>query len=229
MAALDYSFLNTMNLGGEMGGGFYGFTPAPPKTAFDTTTKEGQQSYLKNERSKLGITPSNNPDFDYADVAVRQYGRYINDFRPFEEEILQSRDDTSLIDAVPEDVAQQTQIAEDVARRNRERLGMSETAALRQGREAASQRGEALALTGGLNNARLAQLDANNRTLANLINIGQGVNRSSLQGLGVAAQNDVSRQNAFTQARAQHAAQNRQIAGGILGTAAALGIMIAMT
>ena len=225
MTALDYSFLNP---GGETGGGFYGFTPAPPKTAFDTTTKEGQQSYLKNERSKLGIAPSNNPDFDYADVAVRQYGRYINEFRPFEEELLQSRDDTSLIDAVPEDVAQQTQIAEDVARRNRERLGFEETAALAQGRQAASQRGEALALTGGLNNARLAQVDANNRTLANLINIGQGVNRSSLQGLGTAAQNDVSRQNAFTQARAQHAAQNRQIAGGILGTAAAIGIMIAM-
>ena len=129
---------------------------------------------------------------------------------------------------MPEDVAQQTQIAEDVARRNRERLGFEETAALAQGRQAASQRGESLALTGGLNNARLAQVDANNRTLANLINIGQGVNRSSLQGLGTAAQNDVSRQNAFTQARAQHAAQNRQIAGGILGTAAAIGIMIAM-
>tara|TARA_Y100000004_G_C8848174_1_gene383535 strand:+ start:76 stop:759 length:684 start_codon:yes stop_codon:yes gene_type:complete len=227
MAALDYSFLNTMNLGGEMGGGFYGFTPAPTKTAFDTTTKEGQQGYLKNERSKLGLSPSANPDFDYADVAVRQYGRYINDFRPFEEEMLRNRKDTSLVDAVPEDVAQQTQIAEDVARRNRERLGMSETAALRQGREAASQRGEALALTGGLNNARLAQLDANNRTLANLINIGQGVNRSSLTGLGTAAANDVSRQNAFTQARAQHAAQNRQIGGSVLATAAMAAILFA--
>ena len=51
MAALDYSFLNTMNIGGETGGTFYGFTPPPVKTAFDTTTKEGQQSYLKNERS----------------------------------------------------------------------------------------------------------------------------------------------------------------------------------
>ena len=141
--------------------------------------------------------------------------------------MLRNRKDTSLVDAVPEDVAQQTQIAEDVARRNRERLGMSETAALRQGREAASQRGEALALTGGLNNARLAQLDANNRTLANLINIGQGVNRSSLTGLGTAAANDVSRQNAFTQARAQHAAQNRQIGGSVLATAAMAAILFA--
>jgi hypothetical protein len=194
---------------------------------YDTTTKAGQQGYLKNERSKLGLTASSNPDFDYADVAVRQYGRYINDFRPFEEEMLRGRDDTSLVDAVPKDVAQQTQIAEDVARRNRERLGFEETAALSQGRQAASQRGEALSLAGGLNNARLAQLDANNKTLANLINIGQGVNRSSLSGLGTAAANDVSRQNAFTQARAQSAAQNRQIGGSVLATAAMAAIMFA--
>lgn len=223
---LDYSFLNMdysqigLNAATNLG--------LATRPQFDTNTKEGQQAYLENERTLLGLTPSNNPDFDYADVAVRQYGRYINDFRPFEEEMLRNRKDTSLVDAVPEDVAQQTQIAEGVAKRNRERLGMSETAALRQGREAASQRGESLALTGGLNNARLAQLDANNRTLGNLINIGQGVNRSSLQGLGTAAANDVSRQNAFTQARAQHAAQNRQIAGGVLGTAAAIGIMMMM-
>ena len=81
-------------------------------------------------------------------------------------------------------------------------------------------------MSGGLNNARLAQLDANNRTLADLINIGQGVNRSSLSGLSTAAQNDVSRQNAFTQARAANKAQNRQIAGQALGTAAAIGMAL---
>ena len=181
---------------------------------------------LQRTASTLGLEPVNNPDVEFANVAVRQYGRYINDFRPFEEEMLAKRDDTSIVDAVPQDVAQQTQIASDVARRNRERLGFEETAALAQGRQAATQRGEALSLSGGLNNARLAQLDANNRTLADLINIGQGVNRSSLSALGTAAQNDVARQNAFTQARAAHKAQNRQIAGQALGTAAAIGMAL---
>lgn len=193
----------------------------------NVNTKVGQQQYLADQRIRFGLDTVANPDFEFANTAVRQYGRYITDFRPFEEEMLAKRDDTSIVDAVPEDVARQTQIASDVARRNRERLGFEETAALAQGRQAATQRGEALSLSGGLNNARLAQLDANNRTLADLINIGQGVNRSSLSGLSTAAQNDVSRQNAFTQARAQHAAQNRQIAGSALGTAAAIGIALA--
>ena len=78
---------------GFMGGDGFGEVAGHLKAQqgiYDTTTKAGQQGYLKNERSKLGIAPSNNPDFDYADVAVRQYGRYINEFRPFEEELLQA-------------------------------------------------------------------------------------------------------------------------------------------
>lgn len=194
--------------------------------AFPKLQKALNQRELQQNAMSLGLDPVSDPDFEFANTAIRQYGRYITDFRPFEEEMLAKRDDTSIIDAVPQDVAQQTQIASDVARRNRERLGFEETAALAQGRQAATQRGEALSLSGGLNNARLAQLDANNRTLADLINIGQGVNRSSLSALSTAAQNDVSRQNAFTQARAAHKAQNRQIAGQALGTAAAIGMAL---
>lgn len=194
--------------------------------AFPKLQKALNQRELQQNAMSLGLDPVSDPDFEFANTAIRQYGRYITDFRPFEEEMLAKRDDTSIIDAVPQDVRQQTQIASDVARRNRERLGFEETAALAQGRQAATQRGEALSLSGGLNNARLAQLDANNRTLADLINIGQGVNRSSLSALSTAAQNDVSRQNAFTQARAAHKAQNRQIAGQALGTAAAIGMAL---
>ena len=194
--------------------------------AFPRLQKALNQRELQQNASSLGLDPVSDPDFEFANTAIRQYGRYISDFRPFEEEMLAKRDDTSIIDAVPQDVRQQTQIASDVARRNRERLGFEETAALAQGRQAATQRGEALSLSGGLNNARLAQLDANNRTLADLINIGQGVNRSSLSALSTAAQNDVSRQNAFTQARAANKAQNRQIAGQALGTAAAIGMAL---
>ena len=143
-------------------------------------TKVGQQQYLADQRQRFGLDAVATPDFEFANTAVRQYGRYITDFRPFEEEMLAKRNDTSIVDAVPEDVARQTQIAR----------------------------------------------DANNRTLADLINIVQGVNRSSLSGLSTAAQNDVSRQNAFTQARAANKAQNRQIAGSALGTAASIGIAL---
>ena len=129
------------------------------------------------------------PDKIFADVTQRQQDRYIRDYRPFEDELVQqAQTDTSLIDAVPEDVAQQSQIAQDIARRNRERFGFESTQALTAERQRAFQRGGVVNLAGGLNEARLAQLNQNQKVLSDLINIGQGVNRSSLQGLGAAAE-----------------------------------------
>ena len=51
------------------------------------------------------------PDKVFADVTQRQQDRYKRDFRPFENELVQqAQTDTSLLDAVPEDVAQQSQM-----------------------------------------------------------------------------------------------------------------------
>lgn len=142
------------------------------------------------------------PDKVFADVTQRQQDRYKRDFRPFENELVQqAQTDTSLIDAVPEDVAQQSQIAQDIARRNRERFGFESTQALTAERQRAFQRGGVVNLAGGLNEARLAQLDQNQKVLSDLINIGQGVNRSSLQGLGAAAENAVARRNQYERDR----------------------------
>ena len=142
------------------------------------------------------------PDQIFADVTQGQYDRFEREFKPFEKDILaRAQTDTSLIDAVPEDTAEQQRIAEGIARRNRERFGFESTAALAAERDRATQRGGALTLAGGLNNARLAQLDANQRVISDLINIGQGVNRSSLSGLGTAAENAVARRSQFERDR----------------------------
>ena len=142
------------------------------------------------------------PDKVFADVSQRQYDRYERDFKPFEVDLVaRAQSDTSLIDRVPQDVEQQQRIAEGVSRRNRERFGFESTQALAAERERASQRGEALNLAGGLTNARLSQLDANQRALGDLMNIGQGLNRSSLSGLGAAAENAVARRNQYERDR----------------------------
>ncbi len=142
------------------------------------------------------------PDKVFADVTKRQADRYERDFKPYETSLVQrTQTDTSLIDSVPQDVAQQQRIAEDVNRRNRERFGFESTAALSQERQRAIQRGGAINLAGGLNEARLSQLDQNQKVLSDLINIGQGLNRSSLQGLGVAAENAVARRNQYERDR----------------------------
>jgi hypothetical protein len=164
---------------------------------------EGVMRALQND-PRFGGNPEEikDPDKVFADVTQRQQDRYKRDFRPFENELVQkAQTDTSLIDAVPEDVAQQSQIAEDVARRNRERFGFESTQALTAERQRAFQRGGVVNLAGGLNEARLSQLDQNQKVLSDLINIGQGVNRSSLQGLGAAAENAVARRNQYERDR----------------------------
>jgi hypothetical protein len=142
------------------------------------------------------------PDAIFADISERQQDRYIRDYRPFEDELIyKSQTDTSLIDSVPEDVEQQQQIAADISKRNRERFGFESSAALTSERERALQRGGAINLAGGLNEARLAQLNQNQKTLSDLINIGQGVNRSSMSGLGAAAENAVARRSQYERDR----------------------------
>ena len=159
------------------------------------------------------------PDKVFADVSKRQFDRYERDFKPFERELIaRAQTDTSLIDRVPEDVEQQQRIAEAVSRRNRERFGFESTQALAAERERASQRGGALNLAGGLTNARLSQLDANQRVLGDLINIGQGLNRSSLSGLGAAAENAVARRNQYERDRVAYKNARTNMFSGILNS-----------
>ena len=161
------------------------------------------------------LTDVDDPDKVMADVAAGQHERYIRNFRDFENALIAARDDTSLIDAVREDVPEQSQIAREVARRQRSRYGLQQTAVEARESARASQRGEAISLAGGLNNARIAQREANTRLLSDLINIGQGVNRSSLSNLGAAGENAVARRNAYEQARSQHKQQQWGIIGSI--------------
>ena len=153
------------------------------------------------------------PDKTMGNVARSQHERYIRNFRGFEEALIAARDDTSLIDAAREDAPEQARIAREVAERQRSRYGLTQTAVEARESERASQRGEAINLAGGLNEARLAQRDANTRLLSDLINIGQGVNRSSLSQLGAAGENAVARKNAYQQAKSAHKQQTYSMIG----------------
>jgi len=76
-----------------------------------------------------------------------------------------------------------------------------------------------------LNNARIAQDQINRSTLADLINIGQGVNRSSLSGLGDASAMAANKRNAYNSAKAAHKSQMIGL-GGSLASAALLAFAI---
>ncbi len=127
--------------------------------------------------------------------------------------------DTSLIDQAVEDRDKSNALMQGIADRNAERYGAHLTPAQMQAQRQQLQRGRTLAGVQGVNDARGAQKDANRALMADLIDIGQGVNRSSLSSLGNAAQAAAQRESAYKSARAQHKAQTYSMLG-TLGAAA---------
>lgn len=210
---------------------YMGYGRPGPQTTSTSQTSNPQRSLqsaggpaaigtLSYENTKTGYNSSglpsvSDPDKTMANVAKSQYDSYITNFRDFENALIAARDDTSLIDAVPEDVETQERIARGVQERNRQRFGYTSTMAEEAEAERDIQRGTALNLAGGLTNARLAQREQNMQLLGDLINIGQGVNRSSLSQLGAAGENAVMRKNAFEQAKAQSKAQRNSMIGSM--------------
>jgi len=189
------------------------------------------QDYQSNMAQTRSFSTSTLPSVDdpektFANITRQDYESYLQDFSGFEKELIEARNDTSLVDRAPEDAAKQTEIARGVQERNISRYGGAGlSVAQRQQQQVANQRQGQLGLAGGLNTARIAQKDINQRTLADLINIGQGVNRSSIEGLGTASANAASKAAAYKNAKAQHTS-NMVGMGSSLASAAILAFAI---
>jgi len=189
------------------------------------------QDYQSNMAQTRSFSTSTLPSVDdpektFANITRQDYESYLQDFSGFEKELIEARNDTSLVDRAPEDAAKQTEIARGVQERNISRYGGAGlSVAQRQQQQVANQRQGQLGLAGGLNTARIAQKDINQRTLADLINIGQGVNRSSIEGLGTASANAASKAAAYKNAKAQHTS-NMVGMGSSLASAAILAFTI---
>ena len=172
---------------------------------------EDYQSNMAQTRSYSTSTlPSvDDPEKAFADITRQDYESYIQDYRGFEQSLIdKAKNDTSLIDRAPEDAAKQSEIAAGVQQRNLSRYGGAGlSVAQRQQQQVANQRQGQLGLAGSLNTARIAQKQTNQSTLADLINIGQGVNRSALSGMGTASQNAAAKAAAFKNAKAAHTSQ----------------------
>ena len=160
------------------------------------------------------------PEKAFADITRQDYENYVQDYRQFENELIATKDDTSLIDRAPEDAAKQAEIARGVQERNISRYGGAGLSiAQRQEQQRALQRQGQLGLAGGLNTARVAQKDINQTTLADLINIGQGVNRSSLSSMGTASQNAAAKASAYKNAKAAHTSSMVGLGSSLAATA----------
>lgn len=170
----------------------------------------------QNYGSTAGLPTVDDPDKTYAQITRNEYLDYVNNYRDFEEQLIeQAQNDTSLIDQAREDISVAQGIAKGVSDRNRQRYGASLTPAQLQQRDARLQRANTLGGIQAVNDARIAQREANTRLLGDLINIGQGVNRSSLDQMGSAAADATQRKNAYQAAKAQSKAQTYSTIGSL--------------
>ena len=65
----------------------------------------------------------NDPEKVYADISRRDFESYLKDYRGFENQLIEARNDTSLVDRAPGDIAKQNEIAAGIQRRNLSRYG----------------------------------------------------------------------------------------------------------
>lgn len=186
----------------------------------------GNISKETTEFSTSSLPGVTDPEATYAGITRQDYENYVKDYRAFEESLIDAKDDTSLIDQASVDSTNQAKIAREVQQRNIERYGGAGlTAVQKQEQEKALNLGASTNLTGSLNNARIGQREVNQATLADLINIGQGVNRSAVSGLGDASAMAANKRNAYANAKASHKNQMTSL-GGSLASAAILAFAI---
>lgn len=160
------------------------------------------------------------PEQTLANITQADYQNYLRDIRPIELELIdRAQNDTSLIDQAIEDRERSNELMQGIVDRNASRYGAALTPAQMEQQRRSLARGTTLGGIQGVNDARLAQKDANRALMADLIDIGQGVNRSSLASLGNAASAAASRESAYKAARAQSKAQTYSMLG-TLGAAA---------
>ena len=156
------------------------------------------------------------PDKTYANITRQEYLDYVTNYRDFEEQMIQeAQTDTSLIDSARENAGIASGLAQGISDRNASRYGGTLTPPQRQPQTKKLERGNTLGAIQSVNDARVAQSELNQSKLADLINIGQGVNRSSLSQMGSAAGNATQRKNAYDSAKAASKAQTMSTVGSL--------------
>lgn len=160
------------------------------------------------------------PEKAYADLTRQEYLDYVKNYRGFEEQLInKAQTDRSLIDQARKDVGVASALTQGVAARNAQRYGVALTPAQIQQQELRLQRANTLGGIQAVNDAKIAQREANTALLSDLINIGQGVNRASQQQLGSAAADATARRNAYTQAKAASKANTYSTIGSLASAA----------
>lgn len=166
--------------------------------------------------SAFGLPTVSDPQAAYAAITRDEYMTFLRDYRGFEDTLInQAQNDTSLIDQARQDSVGASLLTQGIAQRNQARYGAALTPAQLQQQQVRLQRANTLGTLQSVNDARLNQREANTALLSDLINIGQGLNRSSQQGLASAASNASARAEAYNTAKAQQKQSTYQTIGSL--------------
>ncbi len=152
-----------------------------------------------------GALPTvDDPEQTFADMTRDDYLRYVKDYSKFEDDLIaKASTDTSLVDQARDDAKIAQGLTQGVASRNAQRYGVGLTPAQQLAQQRNIQLGTTLSGIQGVSDAQIAQRELNKSTLADLINIGQGVNRASQSQMSSAAGNQIDRRMAYDRAKAQ--------------------------
>lgn len=145
---------------------------------------------------------------------------YKKNWEPLEMELIEkAQTDTSLIDYAEAEAAKSPAQYQAELARNASRYGVQLTPAQMKSQKNVLNRADTLTDVQLVNDARVAQKDANRALAQDVINIGSGVQQQGLSGLTNAAANASAREQAYKNAKSQYKASMYSTVG-MLGSAA---------
>lgn len=173
-----------------------------------------------NRGLRITVDPRN-PSDALAAVSQADRARYEEDYIPVENQLIESLDDTSIIDDARERTEDLSGLFRTAGRNSREarRYGFRLNKAQRQQAGTAAFIDRRANDADILNESRLTQFDRNRGLRNNLIDIGRGLDSRATQGLSDAAGLQTGRENANRRAEAAADAQNDQLLFSLGSTA----------
>jgi len=154
----------------------------------------------------------NDPSQTLASISQREQERFEHFYRPVQQDMIRSLQDTSIVDDARRDLSSAFEGRQARTEREMRRYGLSADPATRAYMDQNAHMDRSLHGDSTMNDARLEQKERNDGLRRSLIDIGRGYSDLSQSGLADAASNQAQRDAANRQSKAAGKAQNYQMA-----------------
>ena len=179
----------------------------------------GDNSNGRSRRFSRRVNVSGTPDDNFEAVAKAEKLYYDNVFRPHNKKLIADVDSTELVDTAKNNADRRYDESQARSKRQRERLGVAETALDRTRNEYDSALAKGLNFDTLVNNSRVDQYERNVGLRNELVNTSRGIAKEATDGLSTAATLQTQRENNNESIKAQNKAARNQTAGQLAGMA----------